>query len=428
MTSDWSELLEFDRAHVWHPYASATDPLPVLPVVSARGVHLQLADGREVVDGMSSWWAAIHGYAVPELDAAIRNQLEDMAHVMFGGLTHEPAIALARRLVSMTAPELTRVFFADSGSVGIEVALKTALQYWQGVGQPARTRVLTVRGGYHGDTTGAMSVCDPDTGMHGLFRHLLPQQVFAARPRPAFAEPVRDDDLDEIRTLFGTYAGQLAAVIIEPVVQGAGGMRFYAPEYLSRLAELCGEHDVLLIADEIATGFGRSGKLFGCDWAGVVPDIAVVGKALTGGYLTLSAMLCTERVAECVSRTGALMHGPTFMANPLACAVALASIDLLLASPWERRVAAIAEGLRTGLSAAAALPGVVDVRVLGAIGAVELAKPVDLRAFTPLAVARGAWLRPFGRLVYTMPPFISTPEDVATITGALVDTLAELAV
>jgi len=421
------QLLADDRAHVWHPYASAIDPLPVLPVVSASGTRLRLADGRELVDGMSSWWAAIHGYAHPVLNQALRDQVDRMAHVMFGGLTHEPAVRLARQLVEITPTSLTRVFFADSGSVSVEVAVKMALQYWQGRGQPDRRLLLTVRGGYHGDTTGAMSVCDPVTGMHGLFRALVPQQVFAERPRPRFAEPVRDSDLAEVANLMDRYAGQLAAVIVEPIVQGAGGMRFYAPAYLTRLAALCHEAGVLLLLDEIATGFGRTGRLFASEWAGVVPDVLCVGKALTGGYLTMAAVLCTDEVAAGVSAApgGALMHGPTFMANPLAAAVASASVELLLGQPWQQRVAEIEGQLTAGLAPASALPGVAEVRVLGAIGVVEMAEPVDLRALTPRLVARGVWLRPFGRLVYTMPPYISTAADVAAITDAVVGALAQ---
>jgi len=419
-------LLRDDRAHVWHPYASSVDPPPVLPVVSARGVRLRLADGRELVDGMSSWWAAIHGYRHPVLDAALTEQAGRMAHVMFGGLTHEPAVRLARLLVDITPEPLTRVFFADSGSVSVEVAVKMALQYWQGRGQPRRRLLLTVRGGYHGDTTGAMSVCDPVTGMHGLFRHLVPEQIFAPRPRPRFDEPVAPGDLDDVAALLTRHDGEVAAVVLEPVLQGAGGMWFYAPGYLRGLADLCRDAGVLLILDEIATGFGRTGRLFASEWAGVCPDVLCVGKALTGGYLTLAATLCTEEVATGVSAAvgGALMHGPTFMANPLACAVALASVGLLLASPWQERVTAIEAGLRAGLAPARELPGVTDVRVLGAVGVVELAEPVDLRALTPRFVERGAWLRPFGRLVYTMPPYISTAADVATVTGALVGALA----
>ncbi|HEV7824751.1 MAG TPA: adenosylmethionine--8-amino-7-oxononanoate transaminase, partial [Mycobacteriales bacterium] len=310
-----TDLLAADRAHVWHPYASAVDPLPVYEVVGARGTRLTLADGRELVDGMSSWWAAIHGYRHPVLDEAVRAQVADFSHVMFGGLTHEPAVRLAELLVRITPEPLTKVFFSDSGSVSVEVALKMALQYWQGRGETRRRRVLTVRGGYHGDTAGAMSVCDPVTGMHGLFREYLPSQLFAERPRPAYDEEVTDADLDPVASLLRDHPGEVAAVIIEPIVQGAGGMRFYAPDYLRRLRALCDEYGTLLIADEIATGFGRTGRLWGSDHAGVVPDIFCVGKALTGGYLSMAATLCTDEVAEgiCAAPGGVFMHGPTFM-------------------------------------------------------------------------------------------------------------------
>jgi adenosylmethionine-8-amino-7-oxononanoate aminotransferase len=425
---DAAELLGVDRAHVWHPYTSAVDPLPVYPVVAARGTRLTLADGRELVDGMSSWWAAIHGYGHPVLDRAVHAQVDAFAHVMFGGLTHEPAVSLADLLVRITPDPLTRVFFSDSGSVSVEVALKMALQYWQGLGEPQRQRVLTVRGGYHGDTAGAMSVCDPVTGMHGLFRDYLPRQLFAERPRPRYDEEVLDTDLDPVAALLAAHPGEVAAVIIEPIVQGAGGMRFYAPEYLRRLRDLCADHGTLLIADEIATGFGRTGTLFGCDHAGVVPDIMCVGKALTGGYMSLAATLCTEQVAAGISAApgGVFMHGPTFMGNPLAAAVARASVELLLSSDWHARVAAVSAGLAEGLAPARDLPQVADVRVLGAIGVIELHEPVDMRTVQPAIVDRGAWVRPFGRLVYAMPPYISTPEDVRIVTDAMVGAVAAI--
>ncbi len=413
-------LLEADRAHVWHPYASATAPLPVLPVVAARGTRLVLADGRELVDGMSSWWAAVHGYAHPVLDAALHAQVDRLGHVMFGGLTHEPAVELATLLVELTPAPLTRVFFADSGSVAVEVALKMALQHWRGLGQTTRTRVLTVRGGYHGDTLGCMSVTDPVGGMHSLFADYVPQQLFAPPPRPRFDEEVTDEDLADVARLLEEHPGEVACVIVEPVVQGAGGMRFYAPEYLRRLRALCDAHDVLLVLDEIATGFGRTGELFGADHAGVVADIVCLGKALTGGYLSLAAVLCTDEVAAAVSACGALMHGPTFMANPLACAMGIASTRLLLSRDWRGEVAALSGQLEQGLAPARELPQVRDVRVLGAIGVVELHEPADLAVLQPALVERGAWVRPFGRLVYTMPPFVSSPQDVATVTSAVV--------
>ena len=425
---DATELVALDRAHVWHPYASAVDPLPVYPVASARGTRLTLADGRELVDGMSSWWAAIHGYGHPVLDQALRAQVDDFAHVMFGGLTHEPAVALAELLVRITPEPLTRVFFSDSGSVAVEVALKMALQYWQGRGEPRRQRVVTVRGGYHGDTAGAMSVCDPVTGMHGLFRDYLPHQLFAERPRPRYDEELRDTDLDPVERLLKEHQGEVAAVIIEPIVQGAGGMRFYAPAYLARLRELCDSYGTLLVADEIATGFGRTGRLWGCDHAGVVADIMCVGKALTGGYMSMAATLCTDEVADgiCATPGGVFMHGPTFMGNPLAAAVARASVELLLSSDWATRVAEVSAGLAQGLEHARSLPQVADVRVLGAIGVIELHEPVDLGTVQAAIVDRGAWVRPFGRLVYAMPPYVSTPEDLRVVTDAMVGAVASI--
>ena len=419
-------LVERDRRTVWHPYASVVEPSPLYPVVAAHGTRLVLADGRELVDGMSSWWAAIHGYRHPVLDAAVHAQVDRFSHVMFGGLTHAPAVELAELLVGLTPPALTRVFFADSGSVAVEVALKLALQHWQGAGQPQRSLLLTVRGGYHGDTAGAMSVCDPVTGMHGLFREHVAQQVFLSRPRPGYDEAYADGDLDEVRAVLAEHGDRLAALVVEPVVQGAGGMRWYSPAYLRELVALCRAHGLLVVFDEIATGFGRTGTLWGMDHAGVVPDVLCLGKALTGGYLTLGAVLCSDHVAAavCAAPGGAFMHGPTFMANPLACAVAQASVRLLLDGPWQDTVAHIGDRLRAGLAPARDLPGVADVRVLGAIGVVELERPADLRVLQPRLVERGAWVRPFGRLVYTMPPYVSTDEDLAAVTGAIVGSLA----
>ena len=414
-------LVARDRRHVWHPYASVVDPAPLWPVVDAYGTRLVLEDGRQLVDGMASWWAAIHGYRHPVLDRAAHDQVDRFSHVMFGGLTHEPAVALAELLVDITPAELTRVFFADSGSVAVEVAVKLALQYWQGRGEPRRRRLLTVRGGYHGDTAGAMSVCDPVAGMHGLFRDYVARQVFVARPRPTFDEPLRDSDLDEVRHVLHTSGGELAAVIVEPVLQGAGGMRAYSPAYLRALVELCRSYGLLVVFDEIATGFGRTGTLFAMEHADVVPDILCVGKALTGGYLTLGATLCTEAVAEVVCADGAaFMHGPTFMANPLACAVARASTQLLLEGPWQATVAHLGERLRAGLAPARGLPGVADVRVLGGVGVVELAEQPDTRRLQAALVDRGAWVRPFGRLVYAMPAYISSDDDLDVVTAAMV--------
>jgi adenosylmethionine-8-amino-7-oxononanoate aminotransferase len=408
---------------VWHPYAPLPPAQPPLPVVSAQGVRLRLADGRELIDGMSSWWCAIHGYRHPALDAAAREQLERMAHVMFGGLTHEPAIELARRLVQLTPAGLDRVFFADSGSVAVEVAIKLALQYQQARGQPGRRRLLTVRGGYHGDTFGAMAVCDPIGGMHGLFAGTLPEHVFAERPPDGFDAPLDERWAESVTALFAEHAHELAGAIVEPVVQGAGGMRFHAPRCVALLRRLCDEHRVPLILDEIATGFGRSGALFACEHAGIAPDIMCLGKSLTGGYLTLAATLCSAEIARTVSNGegGALMHGPTYMANPLACAVALASLELLADGAWRGRVAAIECGLREGLEPARELPGVADVRVLGAIGVVQLTHEVDVAAATSTAIEQGVWLRPFRDLIYTMPPYVISDEDLAAVAVTVVD-------
>jgi adenosylmethionine---8-amino-7-oxononanoate aminotransferase len=415
---DWTALAAIDRDKVWHPYAPIPSSIPPFPVASASGVRLRLADGRELVDGMASWWSAIHGYRHPVLDAAVRDQLDSMAHVMFGGLTHAPAVLLAERLTSMAPDGLEHVFFADSGSVSVEVAIKMCLQYQRSQGAASRTRLLTVRGGYHGDTFAAMSVTDPVNGMHHLFADVLPQHVFADLP-PAEYSSAYGAHLEE---LFAEHASELAAVVVEPVVQGAGGMRFYDPEVLRRLRALCDTHGLLLVFDEIATGFGRTGELFAAAHAGVVPDVMCVGKALTGGYLTLAATLCTTRVAQGISSGEApvLMHGPTFMANPLACAVAYASTGLLLDGSWHGRVSAIGKLLAEHLEPAREVPGVADVRVLGAIGVVEMESAVDMAAATKAAVDRGVWLRPFGKLVYTMPPYVTPEEDVVRIAEAVV--------
>jgi adenosylmethionine-8-amino-7-oxononanoate aminotransferase len=423
---DGSELVARDRAHVWHPYASVTEPSPLFPVVAAAGTRLTLADGRELVDGMSSWWAAIHGYAHPVLNAAIHEQVDRFAHVMFGGLTHEPAVELAELLVSITPEPLNRVFFADSGSVAVEVAIKMALQYWHGRDQPQRKFLLTVRGGYYGDTAGAMSICDPVGGMHSLFHDYVAQQVFLDRPRARFGEDLEPEDLQQVRDILEAQGSEIAALVVEPIVQGAGGMWFYSAAYLRALVELCREFGILVIFDEIATGFGRTGELFALEHAAVVPDIMTVGKALTGGYLTLAATLCTDEVAAGISAApgSALMHGPTFMANPLACAVAKASVELLLAGPWHSCVAAIGARLADGLEPARSLPGVADVRVIGAIGVVELTDRVVMDDIQPRLVDQGVWIRPFGRLVYTMPPYISTCDDIDAVTRAICTVLA----
>jgi adenosylmethionine-8-amino-7-oxononanoate aminotransferase len=391
-------------------------------------VRLKLADGRELIDGMASWWCAIHGYRHPVLDRAVGEQLKRMAHVMFGGLTHEPGVRLAERLLELTPQNLQAVFFADSGSVSVEVAIKMCLQFQRAQGRPGRTRLLTVRGGYHGDTFGAMAVCDPVGGMHSLFAGVLAEHVFADRPPGGFAAGLDERWAAHMRELVALHADELAAIVVEPVVQGAGGMRFHSPACVALLRELCNEHGLLLVLDEIATGFGRTGELFACEHAGVTPDVLCVGKALTGGYMTLAATLCTREVAHAVScgEGGGLMHGPTFMANPLACAVALASLGLLFEEDvdgrgWRSRVQGIERGLRDGLEPARELPGVVDVRVLGAIGVVQLEDDVDIAAATAAAVRRGVWLRPFRDLIYTMPPYVIEQEDLAHVTAAVVD-------
>ncbi|MGW1103838.1 adenosylmethionine--8-amino-7-oxononanoate transaminase [Streptomyces sp. NPDC002540] len=420
-----AELRSLDRAHVWHPYGPMPGRQEPLVVESASGVRLRLAEpahGRdELVDGMSSWWSAVHGYNHPVLNEAARGQLDRMSHVMFGGLTHEPAVRLATRLVEITPEPLRHVFLADSGSVSVEVAVKMCLQYWRSAGRPEKQRLLTWRGGYHGDTWQPMSVCDPEGGMHGLWSGVLPRQVFADEPPAGYDTEPDAAYVRHLRELIAEHADRLAAVIVEPVVQGAGGMRFHSPAYLRVLREACDAHGVLLVFDEIATGFGRTGKLFAAGHAGVSPDVMCVGKALTGGYLTMAATLCTSQVAEGISsgEVPVLAHGPTFMANPLAASVACASIDLLLGQDWEREVRRIGTGLREGLAPAAALPGVRDVRVLGAIGVVQLDHEVDMETATRAAVREGVWLRPFRDLVYTMPPYVTGDDDVARICRAV---------
>jgi len=417
-----AEISAIDAAHIWHPYSTiGAEALPPVVAVGARGAWLTLdRDGRrvEVLDAMASWWTAIHGHGHPALDAAISHQMATMNHVMFGGLTHEPAARLAQLLVDITPPRLETVFFSDSGSVSVEVAVKMALQYWRSIGRGDKHRLMTWRGGYHGDTFTPMSVCDPDGGMHELWTDVLTAQEFAPQVPTAY-DPAYSESF---AAQMGEHAEELAAVIVEPVVQGAGGMRFHDPRYLRDLRAACTRHGVLLIFDEIATGFGRTGELLAADHAGVSPDIMCVGKALTGGYITLAATLCTRDVATTISanQPGALMHGPTFMANALACAVGVASVELLLADDWQAGVRRIESGLRDGLAPAAALPGVADVRVLGAIGVVEMAKPVDLRVATPVALEHGVWLRPFRNLIYAMPPYICTDAEVAQITAAMV--------
>ena len=423
-----SDIIRKDQQYVWHPYSSLTDPIPAYEVTSAEGVYLNLQDGRQLIDGMASWWCAIHGYNHPVLNQAAKDQIDRMSHVMFGGITHSPAVTLCEKLVALTPTGLSKVFLSDSGSVSVEVAIKMAFQYWISKKQPQKNKLLSLRGGYHGDTFAAMSVCDPQNGMHHIFNQVLPEHYFAPKPQTAFDQPFDKEDIGEFKAIIEANHQQIAAVILEPIVQGAGGMHFYSPDYLRHVRALCNEHNILLIADEIATGFGRTGKLFACEWAEISPDIMCLGKSLTGGYMTLAATLCSDEVSDgiCEGEAGCFMHGPTFMGNPLACSVANASIDLLLSQDWQANIKRIEATFSAELELFDSLESVATTRCMGAIAVIEMKQPVNLAEIQKKFVEQGLWVRPFGKLVYLMPPFIMTDTQIEQLMRGVFGVLSEL--
>jgi len=414
-----------DQNHIWHPYSAMNSDLPVYEVESADGVHLKLKDGRELIDGMSSWWCMIHGYNHPEMNAALEQQIKKMSHVMFGGLTHQPAIELTKKLIEITPKSLQKVFYSDSGSVAVEVAMKMAIQYWQAKDTPKKQRFISLRSAYHGDTFAAMSVSDPETGMHSLFKENLAKQIFIKQPTSRFSEPCNKKDLSELKETLKQHANEVAALILEPIVQGAGGMWFYSSDYLKQAKQLCEKYNVLLILDEIATGFGRTGKLFACEHADISPDIMCIGKALTGGYLTLAATLTTDDISNTIDNgePGVFMHGPTFMANPLACTAAITSIKLLLEYDWQQNIKRIETQLKEGLKVCKTFNNVNEVRILGAIGVIEMNETVNMKTITQAFVEAGVWVRPFGKLVYLMPPYIIGKNDLTKLINAVITTV-----